>query len=249
MRELLLEAETARDRRDLGGEIDALSRQVAVLQTSNTELLDIGEEAMRDVDSMSAELAARTAELEKAVFEVKTWRELYEGEVSGNGTVVSVDPWSEIPMLVPHRHPEATFTAITDAAADHIVFTERACKSWENIDYPDPSDMTEQLVRLARAAVALYSAEEQQMPRLDDWFKSEFNLTVALTDQTISKWKRKDMRWLNSFDFEGAKNLDATPHVKVKDAVKLNECGRIHFALEPQKRRVVVQHVGVKTYK
>ncbi|MGO4651143.1 hypothetical protein AB4068_05575 [Arthrobacter sp. 2RAF22] len=249
MQELLLQAETARDRRDYTGEIDALNRQVAVLKASNAELSEIGEDAMRDVDSVSATLAAREAELEKALLEAKSWRESYEGAVSSSSEAIPVDPWAEIPTLVPHQNPEKTFTALTDAAMDHIVFTDRARKSWEDIEYPEPYDMTEKLVLLAHAAVALYSGDEENMPRLDEWFKSQHNLTVALTDQTISKWKRKDMRWLNSFEFEEVQDLDATPHVKVKDAVKFNECGRIHFALEPQKGRLVVQHVGVKTYK
>ncbi|MFW0772721.1 hypothetical protein ACLRGI_06095 [Paenarthrobacter nitroguajacolicus] len=248
MQELLLQAESARDRRDYTGEIDALNRQVEVLNASNAELLEIGEDAMRDYDSVSAQLAARETDLERALLEAKTWRESYEGAVS-NVEAIPDDPWAEIPRLVPRQNPAETFTAITDAAMDHIVFTERAHKSWQDIEYPEPEDMTEQLVQLARAAVALYSGEEQSMPRLDDWFKGEYGVTVALTDQTISKWKRKDMRWLNSFEYEGVTELDATPHVKVKDAVKFNECGRIHFALEPQKGRLVVQHVGVKTYK
>ncbi|KPN16320.1 hypothetical protein [Arthrobacter sp. Edens01] len=249
MRELLLQAETARDRSDHRGEIDALKRQVAVLQASNAELVEIGEDAMQSLDSISAQLTARDADLEKALLEAKTWRESYEGVVTNNTGTILVDPWTQIPTLTPRHNPEETFTAITDAAMDHIVFTDRAHKSWQDIDYPEPDDMTVKLVRLAQAAVALYSGTEQNMPKLDAWFKNEHNLTVALTDQTISKWNGKQMRWLNSFEFDGRTGLDATPHVKVKDAVKLNECGRIHFALEQEKYRLVVQHVGIKTYK
>lgn len=107
--------------------------------------------------------------------------------------------------------------------------------------------MTEKLITLARAATVLYDGEVKSIPHLDDWLKREFNLSVALTDQKITKWKRKELKWLNSFEFEG-ENLNATPHVKVRDAVKFNECGRIHFALEAPKSRLVVQHVGVKAY-
>src|SRR5699024_7307366 len=161
-----------------------------------------------------------------------------------------LDPWLDIKDLTPGEDPEATFLAITDAASDRIVFTERARKSWSGIEYPEPWDMKEKLLLLARAAVRLYDDEEKSIPLLDDWMKEEFGLNVALTDQTISKWKKKEMRWLNEFEFEG-EVLNATPHVKVRDAVKFNECGRIHFALEgPDKKgRLVVQHVGVKTYK
>lgn len=87
------------------------------------------------------------------------------------------------------------------------------------------------------------------MAFLDDWLKEHFGLTVAPTDQSASKWKREVMRWLNEFEFE-EEMLNATPNFKARDAVKFNECGRIHFALEgrAKKSRLVVQHVGVKTY-
>jgi len=247
--ELSEQASRAREGGDKDGEISALQQQVEALEEAKAELEAIGEDALQQAET-SARLARQLeSERNQAREEAEMWQTSYRDLSAGKsvGAPAPQDAWSEIPELVPRADPEATFFAITDAASEHIVFTDRARKSWADIDYPEPADMTEKRVALARAAVALYDGEEKSIPLLDDWLKEQFGLTVALTDQTITKWKRKEMRWLNEFEFED-ETLNATPHVKVRDAVKFNECGRIHFALEAKKGRLVVQHVGVKAY-
>lgn len=247
--ELSEQASRAREGGDKDGEISALQQQVEALEVAKAELEVIGEDALQQAET-SARLARQLeSERNQAREEAEMWQTSYRDLSAGKSMDAPAprDAWSEIPELVPRTDPEATFLAITDAASEHIVFTDRARKSWADIDYPEPADMTEKLVALARAAVALYDGEEKSIPLLDDWLKEQFGLTVALTDQTITKWKRKEMRWLNEFEFED-ETLNAAPHVKVRDAVKFNECGRIHFALEGKKGRLVVQHVGVKTY-
>lgn len=247
--ELSERASRAREGGDKDGEISALKQQVEALEEAKAELEAIGEDALQQAET-SAQLARQLeSERNQARDEARMWQTSYRDLSAGKsvGAHEPDDVWSAIPVLVSRADPEATFLAITDAASEHIVFTDRARKSWGDIDYPEPEDMTEKLVALARAAVVLYDGEERSIPLLDDWMKEQFGLAVALTDQTITKWKRKEMRWLNEFEHEG-ETLNATPHVKVRDAVKFNECGRIHFALESKKGRLVVQHVGVKTY-
>lgn len=249
--ELSEKASRAREGGDTQGEISALNQQVETLEAAKAELEAIGEDALQQADQ-SARLARQLeSERNQAREEAEIWRTAYQNLAAGKpaADLEPDDPWSRVPILVPREDPEETFLAITDAASERIVFTDRARKSWSGIAYPEPEDMTEQLKALARAAMVLYNGEEKSIPHLDDWLKDQFGLTVALTDQNISKWKRKEMRWLNEFQFEG-QTLDATPHVKVRDAVKFNECGRIHFALEGkgQEGRLVVQHVGVKAY-
>lgn len=250
MTELSEQAERAREGGDKEGEITALQEQVEALQTEKAELETIGEDALQQADT-SARLARQLeAERNQARVEAQMWQNSHHSLSAGKSVsgAEPLDPWAAIPELKPHSDPEQTFLAITDAASETIVFTERARKSWANIDYPEAEDMTKQLVLLARAAVVLYDGEEKRIPHMNDWFKENFGLTVALTDQTITKRKKKEMRWLNNFEHEGER-LNATPHVKVRDAVKFNECGRIHFALDATKERLVIQHVGIKTYK
>lgn len=64
----------------------------------------------------------------------------------------------------------------------------------------------------------------------------------AVQPDTIRK--NKALRW---FEYEGER-YDQQPHVKVRDAVKPNEVGRIHFALDKVGRRVIVNHVALKLY-
>lgn len=247
--ELSEQASRAREGGDKEGEISALKEQVETLEAARAELEAIGEDALQQADISARAAIQFESERDRALESARMWQNSYL-DLSAGKVVTAPEPqdaWSAIPDLVSRTDPEATFLAITDASSERIVFTDRARRSWADIDYPEPEDMTEKLRMLARAAVVLYDGEEKSLPPLDEWLRERFELTVALTDQTISKWKKKDMRWLNDFEHEGVR-LNATPHVKVRDAVKLNECGRIHFALEAKKGRLVVQHVGVKTY-
>lgn len=255
MKKLLDQADAARERRDRAGEIEALKQQVKTLNDSNEELSEIGEEAMREADQakercseLEYQVQHLKEQLENTKQEAASWRSSYQDIASGP-TGNPINPWDAVPNLIPHSDPSNTFLAISDASGDYIAFTEQAKKSWESIDYPDPADMTDKLIRLAKAASKLYEIRGQSIPHLDIWFKENHGLNVALTDQAISKFKRNELAWLRKFDFEDSLSLNATPHVKVRDAVSPNECGRIHFALDPGKNRIVVHHVGLKVYK
>ncbi|MCK0439963.1 hypothetical protein MUG78_10965 [Gordonia alkaliphila] len=248
--ELAAQAASAREGGDTEGEIAALKEQVDALQATNVEFEDVLEGMMQEAAASRDRVRTLESERDRAREEAQMWQDSYRNLSAGKSVEPAepMDVWAAIPDLVPRTAPEATFLAISDAASERIVFTDRAHKSWSDIDYPEPDDMTAQLIALARAAVELYDGEVGSIPHLDAWFKERHGLSIALTDQTITKFRRKEMRWLNSFEFEG-EVLNATPHVKVNDAVSFNECGRIHFALETEKHRLVVQHVGIKTYK
>ena len=255
MNKLLAQAYTARERRDSAGEIEALKQQVKTLNDSNDELSEIGEEAMRDADQarercskLENQLEHLKEQLETTKQEAAAWRNSYQ-DIASSPSEKPIDPWDAVPKLTSHSNPNKTYLAISDASGDYIAFTERAKKSWESIDYPDPEDMTDKLVKLAQAAKELYETRGRTIPHLDTWFKENYGLNVALTDQTISKFKRNELAWLRKFNFEDSLSLDGSPHVKVRDAVSPNECGRIHFALDSSKNRIVVHHVGVKVYK
>ncbi|MDT0116594.1 hypothetical protein Q9R20_06280 [Microbacterium sp. PRF11] len=247
LRALTERAENAQGRRDTQAELDALRGKIDVLEISSREWEEISEDAHQRADEADTRLKAADVEIQRLRAEVKSWRQAYEGVVATSDET-ETDPWAAIPPLKAKRSPSDTFDALTDAASDHIVFTENAHRSWASSPYPDPEDMTQKLTSLARAALDLYSRPPGQMPHLDDWFRSEHDLIVAMTDKAITEFKRKEMRWLHSFDFEEVHDLDGTPHVKVRDAVAPNKCGRIHFALDNANNRFVVHHVSVKAY-
>jgi hypothetical protein len=77
---------------------------------------------------------------------------------------------------------------------------------------------------------------------MDDWFKVGYGLNVAMSDETISKSKN-----LRYFQYDG-KTRDQIVHVKVRDGVKPNEVGRIHFAFDEEGKRLIVNHVALKLY-
>lgn len=246
MATLLADAASARERSDTDAEILALRAQVDVLRKSERELGAIGEEALQRADAGQHDADVYREQRDAAEREARMWRDLYNGERATAEPEDDDDPWELIPDLVPGADPQQTFLALADAAADRIAFTPTASKSWSKIRYPEPDDMTRKLVKLARAAVDLYGDEEQTMGHVDNWFKEAHDLNVALTDQKIAT--DKSLRWVREFEFDEV-TLDATPHVKVRDGVKPNECGRIHFAFDKRNRRIVVHHVAVKTYK
>ena len=222
---------------DVGAERDALLEQVEVL---NAELADAQELVAWYSEDMQS-LKARADMAEDLQVQMDYWKSLYLGKYQLSEEAES-DPWDEIPVLVESSDPTRTFLALTDASDSSIVFTDAAERSWKKIAYPHPADMTEALTTLARAAQQLYSDDPGGIGHLDDWFKVNFGLNVATADDTIEKNKA-----LRYFEFEG-KQRDQVPHVKVRDGVKPNEVGRIHFALDKESRRLIVNHVALKLY-
>lgn len=227
----------AQEAADIGAERDALLAQVAILDADLNEAQELAESYAHDVEALKAR--ADTAEDLQA--QADYWKGQYLAQYEPVEEV-ETDPWEKIPPLVESSDPTDTFLGLTDASGSCIVFTETAERSWKKIAYPDPTDMTEALIALARAAQKLYSDDPGSIGHIDDWFKQNFGLNVSTADDTIEK--NKSLRY---FDFDG-KRRDQVPHVKVRDAVKPNEVGRIHFAFDKEGRRLIVNHVALKLY-
>jgi len=189
------------------------------------------------------ELTGRARAAEDLQVELDYWKGQYLGQYETEPEAEDdVNPWDKIPNLVPGSDPANTFLALTDASESRIVFTEAAERSWKKISYPHPDDMTTTLTALARAAHELYGDQPLTMGHADEWFKTGFGLNVATADDTIEK-----NRALRYFDFDDQRR-DQTPHVKVRDAVKPNEVGRIHFAFDKDGGLLIVNHVALKLY-
>lgn len=197
------------------------------------------EDEAASLEEQVSRLTANAADADRYQRDAEYWREQYElARASANPPQ---DPWEAVPGLDPYDGA-STFRALEVASSGRVVFTPNAERSWSKSPFPYPEEMTAQLVTLARAACRLYEQPPESMPHLDRWFKTEFGLNVAMSDDTISK--NKSLRY---FDFEDQRR-DQTPHVKVRDAVKPNEVGRVHFALDPAEGRFIINHVGVKLY-
>lgn len=73
--------------------------------------------------------------------------------------------------------------------------------------------------------------------RFADWAHAKFGLEVAMFDNNITGEAR-------FFTYEGVR-LSNVPHVKVDDHVSPRDCGRIYFAVDSDRRRIVVDHIGI----
>ncbi|MEU6623358.1 hypothetical protein ABZ926_21665 [Streptomyces litmocidini] len=232
------QVEEARRLGDAAAERAALEQRVRELEESVSEWegLAVSEAARADENISKAADAAKFEE------DATRWRKLYEQERASSGSPSApVDPWESIPDL--QKGVSApTYRALEEASEGRIVFTPNAERSWKSDQYRFHEEMTEQLVLLAKAAADLYEQSPTSMPYLDEWFSTQHGLKVATSDLTIKKNPR--MRYAT---YGGAQH-DTLPHVKVRDGVAHSDCGRIHFALDPENRRFVVDHVGVKKY-
>ncbi len=227
-------AQTSADQSEL---IVALQGQVAALTSERDDFEQLAQEYASEATSVQD----RAERLDSAEAEAKYWRELY-AQTQAATPEAEVDPWSVIPALVPRGDPTKTFLRIEEAAEGRVVFTPAAATSWSKISYPEPEDMLEKLLALANAAVDLYGEDPGTIGRIDEWFKTRHGLNVATADDTIQKTKA-----LRNFQFDG-RTYDQTPHVKVRDGVKPNQVGRIHFAMDSAKKRFVINHVALKLY-
>ncbi|MEV7947439.1 PspA/IM30 family protein [Streptomyces rubiginosohelvolus] len=237
-RRAVAQVEEARRLGDAAAERAALEQRVRELEESVTdwEGLAISEAARAD------EHVAKAADAAKFEEDATRWRKLYEQErVSIGAPSAPADPWASIPDL--QKGVSApTYRALEAASEGRIVFTPNGERSWKSDQYRFHEEMTEQLILLAKAAADLYEQPQPSMPRLDEWFSTQHGLRVATSDLTIKKDPK--MRWASY----GGKQHDTLPHVKVRDGVSHSDCGRIHFALDPENRRFIVDHVGVKKY-
>jgi hypothetical protein len=217
--------------------INTLQQQVNALTAERDEWEELANNYSADADSFRT----MVERFDAAESEAKYWREQY-AQAQASSPATETDLWAAVPALVAGVDPVATFDALVAAAEGHVIFTPAAAKSWSGISYPEPDDMLDKLKSLANAAVDLYSEDPGTIGRIDDWFKTRHGLNVSTADDTIQKTKA-----LRYFELEGI-TYDQTPHVKVRDAVKPNQVGRIHFAMDSDNKRFVINHVALKLY-
>jgi hypothetical protein len=196
-------------------------------------------ETLERLESSEAETLALRTELQARSEEVlrheENWAALHsaprrpEPEANGQAEVAAepVESWVEVAEL-------AEILADTGA----LVFTDNARRQLADCPYPDPDRMFRHLEPLAAAAEAYRAARAQVNQRFEDWIRLEHHLDVSLHDETLVR------DGVDRFDFDGESH-SREPHVKVDDYVDPASCGRIYFALDPDNRRLIVDHVGL----
>ncbi|MEU6995458.1 hypothetical protein ABZ953_32980 [Streptomyces sp. NPDC046465] len=218
---------------DTASQLKALKERTRQLEEDAKSWEDMAQSCMEERDRAQSEAAVAEALRQDRDY----WKRLYlDLPKSGNGPSAELDPWSAIPVLGTDAVP--TFEALAKTSEERIVFTAKAPRAWKSSQFPYPQEMTDQLIALAQAAMDLYT-KPGKMPRLDQWFYDNHGLKFANSDEKLSKNKEK-----RYFEFDGMRR-DGLPHIKVRDAVSPNEVGRIYFALDPERKRLIVNHVGL----
>jgi hypothetical protein len=197
-----------------------------------------------------AELEALHRQLEDARVEIDEWVDeahRLETEVSSLTVALSQvgrrrsDPvplaWHDAPALTAEdAGPLLDF--LEEHSGGHLTFTSGVDRVWRKSGYLHPDKMRTALLKLGQASVEFASSQGQITARLTDWFRENFDLDVATTDQELAQSGRA------SFEFDGVR-LNGVPHVKLGDAKRWSECGRIYFAYQSEPPRFVVHHMGL----
>ncbi|MFD0482339.1 hypothetical protein ACFQ46_07020 [Kineococcus sp. GCM10028916] len=197
-----------------------------------------------------AELEALRAQLDAARAEIHQWvdeAQRLETEVSSLTIALGEvgrrrsDPlpvdWHDAPPLgAADAAPLLDF--LEEHSRGHLRFTAGADRTWRKSGYLYPAQMRSALLTLGQASVEFAGSQGQITARLTDWFREKFALDVATTDQALLHSGRA------AFEFEGER-LNGVPHVKLGDAKRPNECGRIYFAHQSDPPRFVVHHMGL----
>lgn len=122
----------------------------------------------------------------------------------------------------------------TRLRSEALVITEDVLSALARCPYPDPQRMWNHLVRLSRVAEDYRAADGNLGGRLKAYAAESHGIEIALTDSSLMRSVVVD-----------AREIDTVPHVKVDDYKNPAECGRIHFGIDGEGRRFVVDHVGL----
>ncbi|MEW2120248.1 hypothetical protein AB0945_34735 [Streptomyces sp. NPDC005474] len=123
----------------------------------------------------------------------------------------------------------------------HFHLTQRAVRMLTDNPYPKPSRMLTHIESLARVAMDYNQMRGDLGGRLSEYAMSKEGIEIALTDSTLNPPA------IHSVTVYG-EPVYAIPHVKVDDFKNSVDCGRIYFALDREKFRFIVDHVGLHDY-
>lgn len=208
-------------------ELRTLEERYNALETEALEALDKAQRleaensALADANASLSERLNVAQENLRAAYE---WQEVDEEDEEDEQPREPPDSWSELAER------------ISDLESPGLELTDRARDCAAQNSYPSPERMWIHLEKLSRAGEAYSAARSRVGQRFAEWVLEKWGLDVALTDSTYGN---------HTFEFDGVE-LSRLPHVKIDDAVAPNEVGRIYFAIDSDRSRLVVDWFGVK---
>jgi hypothetical protein len=116
---------------------------------------------------------------------------------------------------------------------DYCELTEECKRGIVDNSYYNANRMWQFASKLSEAARQRYLDGWEIDGRFEDWIMERVGLEVALTDSGLGD---------TAFEYDGC----ALSHVKVDDYKDdRHRCGRIYFALDDARKRIVINHIGV----
>jgi hypothetical protein len=201
--------------------LDKLQGDYDKLGDEALEIVDRNEQLEKKVTALSAELETAKANL----LAVTSWKDEPEDrDEAVDGDQEPPESWGEFADRV------------DDLVGPGFSLTARGEQCARENAYPSPRRMWEHLQRLSEAGHSYYEAGGAVGDRFAEWGGTTFRLDVALQDSSYAA---------TTFTYEGHE-LSRLPHVKIDDAVAPNEVGRIYFAIDSDRSRLVVDWFGVK---
>lgn len=128
--------------------------------------------------------------------------------------------------------------SIVSLEGAHFFLTERARRMLPRNPYPYPGRMIKSVRSLAAVANEYHANGGVLGQRLGDYARTHHAIEIALRDSSLP---------VAPFHFDGSAYI-AIAHVKVDDVVPSNRCGRIYFAIDEEKHRFIIDHIGIHDY-
>jgi hypothetical protein len=185
------------------------------------------------------ELLELNERLEEEKSGLMSYKENFEAIMDYQASLEAAEPPTEAVTISPDFRE--LWPALESESGGALVFTDHAKETWIASPYPHADRMRDVLERLAKAAMAWRERHGQLGTSLTSWITNEAGLQYAPDDEGIRRAR------LDSFEFEGC-TYSRLPHIKIDDYVSPDQVGRIYFAIDMDKQRWIVDHVGVKIF-
>lgn len=189
----------------------------------------------RVFDQEIEDLKAKNEDLKRQLLE---WnRKQFERAESKGEHIKSIRPDLEPNLL--RRDVDAMLDDLVTKCGGAIEFTSGVSKTWRQAlknGYDKPRKMEKALHSLCLIAFE-YRQGKGKLKPLDEFAKHNFDTELILFDSLDSP----------TFEFQG-KTLDQRPHIKADAGNTVGRLGRIHFAIDLENLRLVVNHMGSKIH-
>jgi len=123
-----------------------------------------------------------------------------------------------------------------------IIFTPHCVRTWGDAlkrGYSEPAVMESELIKLSKFAMDYSSKQTVVGGSLVEYAKKHHGLELVLGDSNLPD---------KNFSFEN-KSFNQEAHIRADSGQTFNQLGRVHFALDQENSRLIVNIIGGKQYR